>query len=209
MNAASAEAPQLDAPLKGNVLLVEDDELTAKWLVDGLKKQGVHCQWAAQAEEAKKAFHHQMHHAVVVDVYLSAAQTPDGLELINLFIESGIPVIVITSKADLQIAKEAINRGASYLLEKPFELKTLQETLRNLWEEPRGLTAMMERFLSLYELTSKEKEVARLLLKGLSNKEIASVTNTSERTVKCHITTIFEKCGLQSRSELFHAIFPT
>jgi DNA-binding CsgD family transcriptional regulator len=57
-------------------------------------------------------------------------------------------------------------------------------------------------------LTEREDAVARLLLKGLSNAEIARVAAISEKTVKQHIGQIFSKAGVASRSEFFASIFP-
>lgn len=65
-----------------------------------------------------------------------------------------------------------------------------------------GLAQEIERQLTLWKLTASEKEVAFLLLKGLSHKEIAEVRSTSEKTVRAQATVIYEKSGLSGRSEL-------
>jgi DNA-binding CsgD family transcriptional regulator len=65
-----------------------------------------------------------------------------------------------------------------------------------------GLSQEIEKQLSTWKLTSSEKEVAFLLLKGLSLKEIAEVRNTSEKTARTHSTAIYEKSGLSGRAEL-------
>ena len=51
-------------------------------------------------------------------------------------------------------------------------------------------------------LTEREKEVASTLAKGASNKEIASALGITERTVKAHITAIFEKLQVRDRLQL-------
>jgi DNA-binding CsgD family transcriptional regulator len=51
-------------------------------------------------------------------------------------------------------------------------------------------------------LTNAEGEVARLVAKGLSNKEIAAKRNTKERTVANQLRSIFRKLEVQSRTEL-------
>ncbi len=65
-----------------------------------------------------------------------------------------------------------------------------------------GLAQEIERQLSTWKLTASEKEVAFLLLKGLSQKEIAEIRNTSEKTARAQSTAIYEKSGLSGRSEL-------
>lgn len=56
-------------------------------------------------------------------------------------------------------------------------------------------------FLS-WQLTPAEKETALLLLKGLSLKEISKIRSVSEKTVKQHNLTIYQKSGLAGRAEL-------
>ncbi len=54
----------------------------------------------------------------------------------------------------------------------------------------------------LEKLTKREKEVAIEASKGLSNKEIARVLNITERTVKAHLASIFERLGAKDRLQL-------
>lgn len=65
-----------------------------------------------------------------------------------------------------------------------------------------GLSTAIDRQLEKWELTSAEKEVAFLLLKGLSSKEIANVRNTTEKTARTQSMAIYAKAGLSGRSEL-------
>jgi two-component system nitrate/nitrite response regulator NarL len=51
-------------------------------------------------------------------------------------------------------------------------------------------------------LTHREIDVAKMLGEGLSNKSIASMLNISERTVKAHLTSIFQKLEVQDRLQL-------
>lgn len=193
--------------LVGKVLIIEDDPEFGPWLQNKLKKTGLTVFLAPSFEEGMAAFEKELFHAVVSDIFLG--DEPKGLDIVKAIEKTGTPTIIMSSAADLKIAKEAMNHGASYLLEKPFEVEELFKTLEKLWEEPKGLQAMVERFLDLNGLTPKEKEVVRLLLKGLSNKEIASMGDNSDRTIKFHLTSIFEKCGVKSRTELINVILPT
>jgi ATP/maltotriose-dependent transcriptional regulator MalT len=54
----------------------------------------------------------------------------------------------------------------------------------------------------LATLTKRRHQIAILVCDGLSNKEIAHELNVSEGTIKCHLHTIFEKLGIQSRGAL-------
>ncbi len=55
---------------------------------------------------------------------------------------------------------------------------------------------------TLYELTPREKEVSRYIFKGFSNREISLKLKISEGTVKQHIWNIFNKTGVDSRTQL-------
>jgi DNA-binding CsgD family transcriptional regulator len=65
-----------------------------------------------------------------------------------------------------------------------------------------GLSQAIDRQLSEWKLTASEKEIAFLLLKGLSLKEIAEVRSTAEKTARTQSMSIYAKAGLAGRSEL-------
>jgi DNA-binding CsgD family transcriptional regulator len=65
-----------------------------------------------------------------------------------------------------------------------------------------GLAKAIDIQLSKWNLTIAEKEVAFLLLKGLSLKEIAEVRNTTEKTARVQSMAIYAKAGISGRSEL-------
>ncbi|MGH8673187.1 MAG: LuxR C-terminal-related transcriptional regulator [Burkholderiales bacterium] len=54
----------------------------------------------------------------------------------------------------------------------------------------------------LAELTQREREIVRLIVEGASNKEVASSLNISERTVKGHLSNVFQKLGVTDRLKL-------
>lgn len=65
-----------------------------------------------------------------------------------------------------------------------------------------GLARAIDQQLSKWNLTVAEKEVAFLLLKGLSLKEVAEVRNTTEKTARVQSMAIYAKAGISGRSEL-------
>jgi DNA-binding CsgD family transcriptional regulator len=76
-----------------------------------------------------------------------------------------------------------------------------------LWRERHsrllhGLSQAIDQQLDAWGLTPAEKEVAFLLLKGLSFKEIAAVRSASERTVRQQALAVYAKSGLAGRAEL-------
>lgn len=66
----------------------------------------------------------------------------------------------------------------------------------------RGLGEAMDQQFDAWSLTPAEKETAMFLLKGYSHKEVASLTQRSERTVRQHAVSVYRKSGLAGRAEL-------
>jgi DNA-binding NarL/FixJ family response regulator len=66
----------------------------------------------------------------------------------------------------------------------------------------RGLGAVIDRQFDRWALSPAEREVALLLLKGLSHKDAAEVRSTSERTVRQQALAVYRKAGLAGRAEL-------
>jgi DNA-binding CsgD family transcriptional regulator len=86
------------------------------------------------------------------------------------------------------------------------DLRAMELEARQWREEARqaleGLGAAIDREFAKWGLTEAEREIALLLLKGLSHKEIASERHTSEGTVRQQALAIYRKAGLTGRSNL-------
>jgi DNA-binding CsgD family transcriptional regulator len=65
-----------------------------------------------------------------------------------------------------------------------------------------GLSLAIDQQLTKWDLTVSEKEVAFLLLKGLSLKEVAEIRGTTEKTARVQSMAIYSKAGISGRSEL-------
>lgn len=65
-----------------------------------------------------------------------------------------------------------------------------------------GLSLAIARQLDQWQLSDAEKEVAFLLLKGLSLKDIAAARRTTEKTARVQSSAVYAKSGLSGRSEL-------
>jgi DNA-binding CsgD family transcriptional regulator len=77
-----------------------------------------------------------------------------------------------------------------------------QRWSRETREVLQGLGAAMDRQFDKWGLTSAEREIALLQLKGLRHKEIAEVRKTSERTVRQQALAVYRKAGLSGRNDL-------
>jgi DNA-binding NarL/FixJ family response regulator len=76
--------------------------------------------------------------------------------------------------------------------------------LRNLFSR-RPLQALDEAGFTGEALTGRETEVLQLTAQGLANKQIALALGISEHTVKFHLSSLYAKLGVASRTEAVHA----
>ena len=79
------------------------------------------------------------------------------------------------------------------------ELDQWRQSARQALE---GLGAAIDEQFGRWGLTGAEREIALMLLKGYGHKQIAGMTGRSERTVRQHASTVYEKSGLGGRAEL-------
>lgn len=197
--------------MKRQLLLVEDEDGARKLLAAGLSARGIDVDEAADVASAlEKAKRQPFYDAIVTDVVLGA-DDDGGLRLIPELRKLGTtaPVVVITAFADKRRLKRALELRVSYLLEKPFSTEQLVSVLSRIWNETDELAHYVELALTRARLTPKESDVSRLVLKGLSNDEIAQALDNSDKTIRQHLSSIYAKCGVSSRAEFFHFVFPT
>jgi DNA-binding NarL/FixJ family response regulator len=118
-------------------------------------------------------------------------------------------VVMLTSFAEAEMVLSALDAGASgYLLKdaEPEEvIRAIKATvLGDAPFSPRAARALLgarDRGAPQESLTAREEEVLTLVGEGLANKQIARRLGISEKTVKAHLTHIFERLGVQSRTE--------
>jgi two-component system response regulator DctR len=133
-----------------------------------------------------------------------------GLALFEKLVERELaqvmPVIFLTGHADVPTAVDMVKRGAFDFCEKPFSdnalVDRIEEALRRSAEvlaSRREKGALQQR---LSELTERERDVMRLVAKGMPNKLIADQLAISVRTVEVHRARVFDKMEVKSAVEL-------
>ncbi len=105
--------------------------------------------------------------------------------------------IVVSKKYKSQ--HQTLEALKSDMGKKDRELVTLSNKVKSYKEEFR---AEVENTFKTWHLTKTEVEIAGLLLKGLSLKEIAELRGSNERTVRSQCSSIYKKSKRQSRSQL-------
>lgn len=167
---------------------IEDDVDARTIFARKLSEGGFPCETFGSAEEFLKVVTSGGYDLLIVDIRLPGR---NGVELLKELRARDVftPAILITAFNSLDYAHQALNASASYLLEKPFAFTSLIRVIRKVLTSPQSLQACVDRGLAVLQLTGRENEVARLALKGLSNKEIAGMMSIAEKTVQQYILT--------------------
>jgi len=117
-----------------------------------------------------------------------------------------LPVIFITGHGDIAMGVTAMKQGAIEFLSKPFRDQELLDAIWNGIEIDRkrrqdaaALAALQTRW---HSLTPGEQAVARLVVQGLLNKQIAAELGLSEITIKVRRSHVMRKMQVRSLAEL-------
>lgn len=126
-------------------------------------------------------------------------------DLDNYFVTiPGARVIVLADHAgDAEITR-TLKKGASGYICKDIEPDELAKAIRTVNAGRRYIPTEIAEILSEYvgheELTEAETNVLRMVVGGMSNKEIAFALDNSENTIKTHVQNIFGKIGVSDRT---------
>jgi DNA-binding CsgD family transcriptional regulator len=127
----------------------------------------------------------------------------EGVVLWHILIEGTIGIIALAGVFYLLQGTVRLR----HRLEKEMMEFSAFKTEANAWRADSrkyvdGLARAIDQQLSKWNLSLAEKEVAFLLLKGLSLKEVAHVRNTTEKTARVQSMAVYAKAGIAGRSEL-------
>lgn len=187
------------------VYLVDDDAPIRDSLGLLLGMRGYRTAMFASAEAFLEALRPDWRGCLVTDLRLPGMS---GLDLQRVLKErgAGLPVIVITGHGDVPAARAAFRSDAVDFLEKPFDDEVAIQAIeaafgRELARLEKGEQGR-EREQFWLTLTDREREVARRVVGGVHNKEIAAALSISPRTVEVHKARIMEKAGARSLADL-------
>ena len=187
------------------VFVIDDDESVRRGLDRLLRSDGLDVECFASAKLFMAREVPDRPACIVLDLRLPGAS---GLEVQENLSRArrDIPIIFISGYADVRSSVRALKAGAVDFLEKPVGdqdlLDTVHETLgraRVARRQRADRAAIQARFALL---TPRERDVLRLLLRGLLNKQIGVELGITEKTVKFHRGRVMAKTEAGSVAEL-------
>ncbi len=197
-------------------ILVVDDHLIVR---EGLKlifETEENYEVVGEAENGEKAL--VLIEELKPDVVLMDLNMPkkSGLEVIRILKEKNnlIPIIILTTFNDDKLIREGLFLGAKgYLLKDSTReelIRTVESGIRGeILLQPEisrsilGIKAEPEEGSNKINdsITERERFVLQAVARGCTSKEIAFDMGISERTVKAHLTNIYSKLNVESRSK--------
>ncbi|HVW02212.1 MAG TPA: response regulator transcription factor [Planctomycetaceae bacterium] len=178
------------------VFVVDDDAALRKslcWLIESINLK-------VKAFSSARAFLDSYDPAtpgcLVLDVRMPGMS---GLELQTKLSEDSctIPIIVITGYGDVPMAVRAMKGGAIDFIEKPVSDQVLLDRIQQAIAEDskrRAVNQEQSEFLERLELlTPREREVLRMVVAGMSSREIGQDLDVSFKTIEAHRAKIMKK----------------
>jgi FixJ family two-component response regulator len=187
------------------VIIIEDDASMREAILTLIETVGLNGHMYASGQEFLQHAPPDGPSCLVLDVRLPGLS---GLNLQRELAMRGmdIPIIFITGHGDIPMSVQAMKAGAVEFLTKPFRDQDLLDAIAQALERDRAarrqradMTALRQRYDML---TAREREVMRLTVAGLLNKQIASELGTSEKTVNIQRGRMMQKMQADSIAAL-------
>jgi len=187
------------------LLLIENQPLTRlgiRAVVDGEPD----IELAGESDDAAEGF--ELFGKLHPDVTLLGLRFPDSCSIDNLenyFIKDPKAKIIVLAEhaGDAEITKALKKGAAGYICKdvSPGELVTAIRTVAAGRKYiPEDVAQILSENIGQESLTPAETNVLRMIVGGMSNKEIAFALDVSENTVKTHVKNIFDKIGVSDRT---------
>lgn len=124
-----------------------------------------------------------------------------------------VPSVVIAASEEAATVWRAIDAGAAGYIFKSTDSQELSRALNivvngGVYLPTLALSSEQDFFVAsdTAELTQRQSEVLRWVVRGMANKQIAEELHISSETVKTHLRSIYEVLGVNSRTEAVYAV---
>jgi DNA-binding NtrC family response regulator len=151
------------------VLIVDDDDLVTRALGDLLEGRGYSTRSVATVAAAKEALDASDYDAILLDLYLPDG---DGMQVLTAALDRAPApqVLLMTARADVRSAVEAMRDGAADYIEKPFDVSDLTMRLERALE-----SATARRKLALYE--ERDRRSASAVVASEALKDVFTIAS--------------------------------
>jgi len=180
---------------KQQIFVVDEEPNVRQQICKTLQHCDVKITSFASAAECLENLDHQGCHLIIAELKMADM---DGLELLRRVkkISPWLQVLIISGYGDIPTAVKAIKAGATDFIVKPLDKKSFVRKVKSLLSE-NGNQKHVDQ-----TLTQAEEKVLKLVLDGMSNREIADLLNRSQRTIEVHRAHIKHKLGADSLVDL-------
>lgn len=187
------------------LLLIENQPLTRLGVRSVIDRED-DIEITGETDNAADGF--RLFRALRPDVTILGLRFPDSCaidDLDNYFIENRQAKIIVLAEhaGDAEITK-ALRKGASGYVCKDISPGELVDAIRAVAAGrkyiPDDIAQILSENIGQEDLTPAEQNVLRMIVGGMSNKEIAFALDVSENTVKTHVKNIFDKIGVSDRT---------
>jgi RNA polymerase sigma factor (sigma-70 family) len=198
-----------ETPFSGMVYVVDDDDELAELFSLLLDSVSLPHKRFASGEEFLAGVPAGDWGCVILDLRMPGM---GGMAVLRHLRErrSTLSVIVVTGHGEIRSAVEAIQWGAINFLEKPFSNEELLANVHRALADSRNRHAQGTRLRDLQRkfenLSVRERQVASLVSRGLTSKEVAEELGISARTVEVHRAHILEQLECESSVEIARLI---
>lgn len=186
------------------VHIIDDDPSVRAALEDLLASVGIEAQTDASVAAFMTRPRSGRPACLVLDIRMPGQS---GMDFHRNMVRQGwtLPVIFITGHGDIAMGVEAMKNGAVEFLTKPFREQDLLDAIQRALDLDRRQRTEAAGHHALQHLaatlTQGELAVARLVVQGLLNKQIADRLNVSEITIKVRRRHAMDKLGAQNLAE--------
>ena len=206
--------------INGSILVADDHPLFRAALLQVLGQiyPGVELHQAASVGELQRQVEQQPELALLLlDLHMPGAL---GFSALSWFIgqRPETPIIMVSANSHPETVRRAIDHGAAGFLSKSAGVEEMENCISRVMAGERGLHPGLDATATgaslqsldvaeaLASLTPQQFRVASMLVEGLLNKQIAYELEVKEATIKAHMTEIFRKLGVHSRTQAVLAL---